>query len=40
MEAEVPGQEYNAQIGGSEYERALINLLENSTVERKYLSEV
>src|ERR1035437_7333561 len=40
MEAEVPGQEYNAQIGGTEYERALINLLEDSSLERAHLGEV
>src|ERR1035437_5162559 len=39
MEAEVPGQEYNAQIGGSEYERALVNLLEDSSVAGEYLHE-
>lgn len=40
MEAEVPGQQYNAQIGGSEYERALLNLLEDSSRERAHLGEV
>ena len=40
MEAEVPGQEYNAQIGGSEDERALLNILEDSSVGRTHLGEV